>query len=362
MDWLDGIPDWAIGWSILLGSVVLALLIHAVIFGAAGGVARRRPHLLVFEGALLRLSRGPTRLLAPLAGVRLATSFADPYLSTASLALAQVVLDVTLVFATVWLLIRLTGLLEVVTAKKYDLTAEDNLRARQVRTRVSLLRRVLVTLIAFLGLGLLLMQIPGFRTVGTGLLASAGVIGIIVGVAAQRPISNLLAGVQIALTQPIRVDDVVIVEDEWGWIEEITLSYVVVRVWDLRRLVLPISYFLEKPFQNWTRTTSSILGTAFVYADYTVPINEVRTELERIVRASPHWDGQVCVLHVTDLTERTVQLRALVSAPNAGRAFELRAEVREKLIGYLQREHPDALPKIRVTESSLGSERRVVEA
>jgi small-conductance mechanosensitive channel len=361
MDLLANTPDWALGWGILLGAIVTALLVHATIYRVALAVARRSPDMLVFE-SVLRYSRGPTRLLAPLIGVRLASALAHPYLTAESLAVAQAVLDVVLVFATVWLLIRLTRLLEDATARKYDLSAEDNLRARQVRTRVLLLRRVLVILISFVGLALLLMQVPGFRTVGTGLLASAGVLGIIVGVAAQRPISNLLAGVQIALTQPIRVDDVVIVEDEWGWIEEITLSYVVVRVWDLRRLVLPISYFLEKPFQNWTRTSSSILGTAFIYADYTVPIGEVRGELERIVRDSPHWDGQVCVLHVTDLTDRAVQLRALVSAPNAGGAFELRSEVREKLIGFLQRTHPDALPKLRTSDPDSSGERRSVEA
>jgi small-conductance mechanosensitive channel len=257
-------------------------------------------------------------------------------------------LNFGLVVAATWLGIRLTRVMEDVAGRRFALDAEDNLHARRMHTRVALLRRVLVVGIGIVGMGMILLQMPGFRDLGTGLLASAGVLGVIVGVAAQRPIANLLAGLQIAVTQPIRVEDAVIVEGEWGWVEEITLTYVIVRLWDLRRLVLPIGYFLEKPFQNWTRTTASLLGTAFLHADYTVPVDAVRAELERIVRASPLWDGRTCLLQVTDLTERSVQLRALVSASNAGRAWDLRCEVREHLIAFLQREHPDALPRMRL--------------
>jgi len=194
---------------------------------------------------------------------------------------------------------------------------------------------------------LMLMMFPKARQAGTTILASAGVIGLVVGMAAQRTIGAFIAGLQIAFTQPIRLDDVVIVENEWGRIEEIALTFVVVKIWDLRRLVVPITYFIENPFQNWTRTTADILGTVFIYVDYTVPIESVRAELKRIAEESQLWDKKVCVLQVTNSSERTVELRALVSAADASTAWSLRCEVREKLLTFLQKNHPDALPKIR---------------
>jgi len=193
----------------------------------------------------------------------------------------------------------------------------------------------------------MLMTFEKVRQLGTSILASAGVIGIIVGVAAQRTIATFLAGIQIAVTQPIRIDDVVIVENEWGRIEEITLTYVVVRIWDLRRLVLPITYFIEKPFQNWTRVTADILGTVFIYVDYTVPIQAVREELHRILQNSKLWDKKVWGLQVTNTTEHTVELRALMSAPDASSAWDLRCEVRERLVEFIQKNYPDGLPKVR---------------
>ncbi|MDH3556523.1 MAG: mechanosensitive ion channel family protein, partial [Deltaproteobacteria bacterium] len=184
----------------------------------------------------------------------------------------------------------------------------------------------------------------------------AGIVGIIVGLAAQKSISTLFAGIQMAITQPIRIDDVVIVENEWGRIEEITLTYVVVRIWDLRRLIVPITYFLEKPFQNWTRISADLLGTVFLYVDYTVPVEAVRAELKRILESSPLWDKQVCTLQVTNATDRTLELRALMSAADSPRAWELRCDVREKLIGFIRQNYPDGLPKVRaeLTESLRG--------
>ena len=177
-------------------------------------------------------------------------------------------------------------------------------------------------------------------------------IGIIISIAAQRPLGNLVAGVQLALTQPIRVGDAVVVENEWGTVEEITLTYVVVRIWDARRLVLPIGHFFERPFQNWTRSSAQIIGTVFVYVDYSAPVAEIRAECERIVRESPHWDGRVFQLQVSDATERSMQLRAIMSASNAGQAWDLRCEVREKLVDYLHRTHPDVLPRLRVVPAA----------
>jgi small-conductance mechanosensitive channel len=191
------------------------------------------------------------------------------------------------------------------------------------------------------------MTFSKVRQLGTSILASAGIVGIIVGIAAQRSIATLLAGFQIAITQPIRLDDVVIVENEWGRIEEITLTYVVVRIWDLRRLVVPITYFLEKPFQNWTRVSADLLGTVFIYVDYTVPVQAVREKLRGILEHSTQWDGQVCVLQVTNTTEHTVELRALMSAVDSSSAWELRCHVREKLVEFIQKNYPESLPKLR---------------
>ncbi len=192
------------------------------------------------------------------------------------------------------------------------------------------------------------MTFEKIRQLGVSIMASAGVIGIIAGFAAQKSIATLFAGIQIAITQPIRLDDVVIVENEWGWIEEITLTYVVVRIWDLRRLVLPITYFIERPFQNWTRVSADILGTVFLYMDYTVPVRVIREELQKIVKGSDLWDGKVCGVQVTDATQQTVEVRALVSAVDSSKAWDLRCLVREKLLEFLQNKYPDSLPKTRV--------------
>jgi hypothetical protein len=193
----------------------------------------------------------------------------------------------------------------------------------------------------------MLMTFPAIRHIGITLFASAGVAGLVVGMAARSTLSNLFAGIQIALTEPIRIEDVVIVEGEWGWIEEIGTTYVVVRIWDLRRLVVPLSYFIEHPFQNWTRVTADLLGTVIVYADYTVPVEEVRAELHRILQASEMWDGKVWGLQVTDATEHTLQLRALMSAADSSIAWDLRCHVREKLVAFLQERHPHSLPRVR---------------
>jgi small-conductance mechanosensitive channel len=195
----------------------------------------------------------------------------------------------------------------------------------------------------------MLMVFESVRQFGASILASAGIAGIVVGLAAQRSIATLLAGFQIAMTQPIRVDDVVIVEGEWGRIEDITLTYVVVKVWDQRRLIVPMTHFLERPFQNWTRTSAEMLGTVLLYADYSVPVGELRDELTRILSHSRYWDGRVNVLQVTESKEYSVELRALVSAADASQAWELRCEVREQLVTFMQRRHPESLPRLRTS-------------
>ena len=234
---------------------------------------------------------------------------------------------------------------------KYDISHADNLEARRMQTQIRVLGRVVGSGIVVATAAGMLMVIPGIRNIGVSLFASAGIAGLAVGLAARPVLSNMLAGIQIALTQPIRIDDVVIVEGEWGRIEEINLTFVVVQIWDLRRLVLPISYFIERPFQNWTRTSARILGSVFIRADFTLPLDDVRAEFGRALRASKHWDGDVEVVHVTDSTDRTMEIRLLMSAVDSGTAWELRCEIREHMIAYLQREHADALPKVRLEPS-----------
>jgi small-conductance mechanosensitive channel len=231
--------------------------------------------------------------------------------------------------------------------KPHRLDVRDNLQARAIHTQVLVLKKVAVTVIGVFTLACMLMVFDSVRQFGASILASAGIAGIIVGFAAQRSIATLLAGFQIALTQPIRVDDVVIVEGEWGRVEEITLTYVVVRIWDLRRLVLPISYFIEQPFQNWTRSSADLLGSVFLHVDYAVPLAALRDELTRILRASDRWDGKVNGLQVTEAGERTITVRALASAADASLAWDLRCEIREKLVEFLQRHYPDSLPRLR---------------
>jgi small-conductance mechanosensitive channel len=256
-------------------------------------------------------------------------------------------LGILLVVPFAWLIIKTVYVLEEYLLTKFDVNKADNLRARKVHTQLKVLKQIVFVVTVILALGTILMTFEKVRQLGTTILASAGIIGIVVGMAAQKTIAAFIAGLQIAITQPIRIDDVVIVENEWGRIEEITLTYVVVRIWDLRRLIVPITYFIEKPFQNWTRISADILGTVFIYTDYSVPVDVVRQELQKILNESELWDKKVCVLQVTNATEKTVELRALMSAADASKAWTLRCRVREKLIEFLRDKYPAALPKIR---------------
>ncbi len=285
----------------------------------------------------------------------LATILALPILKLppTTISLVQSIVSITLIGAIAWILIELVQVVEKGALAPFDSDLKEDLAARQVYTQVHILKKVLLTVIGVIALAMMLMVFDSVRQLGTSILASAGVLGIIVGFAAQRSISTLLAGVQIALTQPMRIGDVVIVEGEWGWVEEVSLTYVVVKVWDLRRIVLPIGFFLEKPFQNWTRTSAKILGTVYFYVDYTFPVEAMREPLKRIVSASPNWDGDVCGVQVTDTNERRVEIRALVSAEDSSKAWDLRCEVREKILEWLQKDHPQSLPKTRVEISPL---------
>ena len=254
---------------------------------------------------------------------------------------------------TSFLLVKTTYVLDEYVIGRFDIDQKDNLRARKIRTQLNVLKRIVIIVVCILALGTMLMTFEKVRQLGTTILASAGIIGIVVGMAAQRTIGTFIAGLQIAFTQPIRIDDVVIVENEWGRIEEITLTYVVVKIWDMRRLVVPITFFIEKPFQNWTRVTADLLGTVFIYVDYTVPVDAIRAELQRLLKDSELWDQKVCVLQVTNTTERTIELRALMSAKDASTAWSLRCHIREKLVEFIQRNYPQSLPKMRAAFQQL---------
>ncbi len=230
---------------------------------------------------------------------------------------------------------------------RLDLKAADNLNARRRATRLTMVRRIWVITISVFVVAASLTAIPGARQIGLSLFASAGIVGIAVGIAAQPVLSNLIAGLQIAFTQPIRIDDAVVVEGEWGWVEEIGLFHVVIRIWDLRRLVVPLKVFIDQPFQNWTRETASIIGPVFWHLDYRAPLDAMREKLKQIVETSPHWDGKVVVLQVVEAEERTIQVRALASAANSGAAWDLRCAVREQMILWLREHHPEALPRLR---------------
>ncbi len=329
--------------GLLISAVAVALVAHYLLFRIfrriSGGVGA------IPEGALNRRLGGPGRWAMAVIAVRFVLPFLKLPEEFGNTAIH--IISLALIGLISWLLIRTAYLLEDCVLSQFRIDEKDNLQARKIYTQLRVVKRIVIVVVVILAAGTMLMTFPKVRQLGATILASAGIIGIIVGMAAQRTLGAFIAGLQIALTQPIRVDDVVIVENEWGRIEEITLTYVVVKIWDLRRLIVPITYFIEKPFQNWTRVTADILGTVYIYVDYTVPIDAIREQLQKILNESKLWDKKVCVLQVTNTTERTVELRALMSAADASTAWGLRCEVREKLIDFIGRNYPQALPKLR---------------
>jgi hypothetical protein len=230
---------------------------------------------------------------------------------------------------------------------RLDIDAADNFLARKSATRLDVMRRVIVVLGAIATLACALVVVPWARQLGVSLLASAGIVGIAVGLAARPVLANLIAGIQIAFTQPIRIEDAVVVENEWGWIEEIDLFYVVIRIWDRRRLIVPLTHFIEKPFQNWTRKTGTIIGSVYWWLDYRAPVAKMRDKLQEILDSTDLWDGEVCNLQVSETDTMTIQVRALATASTSPRAWDLRCYIREQMINWLQAEHPEAFPRIR---------------
>ncbi|MBC7921227.1 MAG: mechanosensitive ion channel [Ferruginibacter sp.] len=254
---------------------------------------------------------------------------------------------ILLIGSVTFLLIRVLAVVKAVLLRQFDTRSDNDLHARKVYTQFQILERITIFLLVISGAAIALMSFDSIRQIGVSLLASAGLVGIILGFAAQKSFATIFAGIQIAIAQPIRLDDVVVVEGEWGRIEEIMLTYVAIRLWDNRRLIVPVNYFLDKPFQNWTRSSSQITGSVFLFVDYAMPIRPLRDELDRILADNPLWDGEVKVLQVTDSTERAMQLRVLVSAETAPKVWDLRCDVREKLIDFMQKHYGSYLPKNR---------------
>lgn len=347
LDWKNLL--WSIG--VLVAAGVLGSIAHRVIFGAARRMMKRTRGQA--DDLVLKYSIRPTRYIFPL----LMMLFVSPGIPLHEdiVHIVRHAIVILLIVTVTWLLVSLLAVIEDLLAGKYRIDIADNLQGRRIKTQVHLLRRVTGSAIMFFGFAVILMTFPTIWNIGAGLFASAGAAGLIIGLAAKPTFSSLLAGIQIALTEPIRLDDVVIVEGEWGRVEEILATYVVVRIWDQRRLVLPLSYFIEHPFQNWTRTSAEIIGTVFLYVDYTVPVAAIRAELKRIVESTDLWDKRVWNLQVTNAKEGSLELRALVSAADSGKAWDLRCLVREQLIGFIREQYPEALPRTRAELKSINS-------
>ncbi len=307
------------------------------------GVAARTPGKL--DDVLFPLLGTALRVLVPILTLFLFLRLWP--LSVAAMSVAGKILAIALIAAVTWILRRAVLLVDAAVLGAETLTGTTSLDQRALFTRVRMLRRVALVLISIFAFAAVLMMFEEVRDVGRSILASAGVAGIVLGIAAQRSLGNLLAGVQIAITQPIRLGDQVLVEGDVGNIEEITLTYVVVRVWDQRRIVLPISYFIEKPFQNWTRVTTNMLSPLALRVDFSLPVSELRDFLQREIARSPFWDKQVFGVQVTNADDRSMEVRVLASAPDSGASFNLQCELREKAIEFIRRNHPTCLPKMR---------------
>jgi len=339
-----GLPPWLVSAIILMIALAAGLLVHGAVVTLARGILARHP-APVLESVLRRLD-APTRavFLPAAALIALPSAGLSPRIEDSVVR----VLGVWLVAALGWTLVRAAdAVFDAYLHSGQPDTADINVRRR--RTRLAVFRQFAMAAIVIVTLGLVLTAIPAVRNIGLSLFASAGVAGLVVGMAARPAVANFLAGLQIAMTQPIRIGDAVLVEGEFGFIEDIGAAFVTVRTWDQRRMVVPLAYFLEKPFQNWTRQAPELLGEVRIHTDYTVPVDAIRARVHEILKASPLWDGRVWNLQVSDLKERSVELRALVSARNAGDAWDLRCHLREQLLKFLREEYPDCLPRVHVT-------------
>jgi len=340
----------AIVWDLILTGVAIAIgLIVKFLLSLLLRKKPRagKPQFSIPHSILTRMGK-PFSYLLPL----LALNFLLPLMKMSPRVYPGVdkTVGILLTLAFAYVLIGVVKVFEDYAFHTFDINKADNLRERKIRTQLQFIRQLSIGLIIILAACIILLSFNNLRKLGASLLAGVGVGGIIIGFAAQKSLSNLLAGFQIAFTQPLRIDDVLVVEGEWGRVEEITLTYVVLNIWDQRRLILPINYFIEKPFQNWTRNTADILGTVFLYLDYAVPLEPLRKEFTRLLENNPLWDKRVSVMQITNASEKTIEVRALMSASSSGNAFDLRCDVREGLIKFVQANYPDSLPLVRISQ------------
>jgi hypothetical protein len=345
--WSQQFQTWAWNLGIIVSALLLGFILKLIITGILHFYKNHNDYSL-FKSIITHLGK-PLNYFVPL----LVLNFVLPLLKIDRMFLTPLdrVIGIILIIAFANLLINAFKIFEDYVYHQYDLNKEDNLRERKVRTQLIFVRKVVIIVVVLVSLSIILLSFDNVRKIGAGLLTGVGIGSIILGFAAQKSLGNFLAGLQIAFTQPIRIDDVLVVEGEWGRVEDITLTYVVVSIWDQRRLILPITYFIEKPFQNWTRSTSEILGTVFLYVDYTFPVDGLREELNRLLKTTKLWDKRVGILQVTDAKEHTIELRALVSARNSSQAFDLRCYIRENLLKYISESMPQNLPVTRYQKS-----------
>jgi len=340
------VPVWLPDWLVAAGTLALTAGVAALALGILRPVLRR---VLRGEKTLSHVLLEKAGGFAQFALTLLATELAVPLLplnADATDIIRRLLLAAFVILAG-WVAIIASDLAINRYIGRLHVDTSDNLLARKAVTQMRILRRTANIAIGIVTVAFALMTFDAVRQFGISLFASAGVAGLAVGFAAKPLLENLVAGVQLAITQPFRIDDVVIVNDEWGWIEEINSTYVVIRIWDWRRLVVPLSYMMNNPFQNWTRTSSAIIGSVFFYVDYTADVDRIRAKVEEFTKASKLWDGKVCGVQVTDTTERTMQVRALVTAADSGKTWDLRCEVREKIIAWMRQEYPEAMPRLR---------------
>ena len=338
--------DWRnLLWSagILVAAIVAAMVLRAVVVSLLRRLAARKGS--VIGHSLMRHGEHPSRWIFPLLAILCilpVLPLPKPLMSA-----LEHITGLGLIGSIAWLTILMVDITSDILGSRYRVDVDDNLLARRIQTQFQMLHHIVVVLVTVLALSVMLMTFPAINRIGMSILASAGLASLVVGMAMKGTLENLIAGVQIAFAQPFRIGDAVVIQGEWGWIEEIGTMYVVLRIWDLRRLVIPLSYFLENSFQNWTRTSAELLGYTYLYTDYTVPVDAVREELRRICASTPLWNGKVCGVQVSDCDRYTMELRALMDARNSGDAWDLRCLVREKLIDFLQKNYPGSLPRYR---------------
>jgi small-conductance mechanosensitive channel len=350
---LDGLNPYAANLFIGGIAILSGLILRMILSKPLKKYVNQQPHYSLFRSILIRLGK-PLTFFLPLLILKISIHLM--VMNERMYNIVDKLVTILLIVSIANILINIIKVCEDYVFNRYDIKNQDNLAERKIRTQLQFLRNIGITLIVILSICAILLSFDSLRNVGSKLLTGVGVGGIIIGFAAQRSLGNLLAGLQIAFTQPIRIDDAIVVENEWGKVEEITLTYVVVRIWDQRRLILPINYFIEKPFQNWTRTSSDILGTISLFLDYSAPVEELRKEFNRLIEGHNLWDKRVNVVQVVNTTDRTMEIRFLVSASSSGAAFDLRCYLRENLVAFIQSHHPYCLPKTRTVVDEMPSQ------